>query len=139
MKLTWLVNNISIKIISLVLALIVWFYIGDIIGENPFLVRPKVVSTNFISSYIPVEPRFTGILSEGYTLNRDKIKVEPSKILIIGDRKILEQLSKIYTVPIDISGISKTKDVVAELEVLGQELEFKEAVVKVTVSVERVK
>lgn len=138
MKLEWLYRNISIKIVALLLALILWFYIENITGENPFMPKREIFKADVAAVYIPIEPRFRGALPRGYALDREKTRVIPENILIIGEREFTEQITKIYTVPINITGFTRTIELDIPLEVLGQKLNIEGSMVKVRVAVERV-
>ena len=66
---------------------------------------------------IPVEPQWMGNLPEGKKLLSHKVL--PESIVVIGTPSLLKELTSINTAPIDLSGITRTETVEADLVVSG--------------------
>jgi uncharacterized protein (TIGR00159 family) len=66
---------------------------------------------------IPVEPQWMGNLPEGKKLLSHKVL--PESIVVIGTPSLLKELTSINTAPINLSGITRTETVEADLVVSG--------------------
>ena len=62
---------------------------------------------------VPVKPRVSGILPEGYVLG--EVTVQPNQIELTGANKILADIKNVDTVPVSLQGLTSTLDKEVEL------------------------
>lgn len=70
-------------------------------------IQPEVILVKIdemIVQKLQVEPVFLGEPAFGYRLDRERVQLDPSSILVEGPKSQLEKLDKIKTQPIDIVG-----------------------------------
>ncbi|NQT90629.1 MAG: hypothetical protein HQ558_05185 [Candidatus Omnitrophica bacterium] len=107
-----LLNNISIKIISLVLAILTWVYIAGQLyradlaqkKEAPSII--KVSGKKLIVKRLPIYVNIEGEPVKGYKVALDKIVVSPSHSVVAGPPDVIKDISYITTKPIDISKVN---------------------------------
>jgi len=135
-----LLNNIGLKALALVLALVTWFYIGEITeeGTNKTLVQRFLSSPYFVSKKLSIQPNFVGEVPSGYKLMQDDIKVDPEYIVVLGPAKILSKKEFIYTKPIDLSEYTKTMTLNVGLEDISHAIKVQKTDVSVFVPVNKI-
>jgi len=135
-----LLNNIGLKALALVLALVTWFYIGEITeeGTNKTLVQRFLSSPYFVSKKLSIQPNFVGEVPSGYKLMQDDIKVDPEYIVVLGPAKILSKKEFIYTKPIDLSEYTKTMTLNVGLEDISHAIKVQKTAVSVFVPVNKI-
>jgi hypothetical protein len=133
-------NNKGLKILSLFLAVVIWFYI---IGE---LNRLALESEMGIRGHIPykiiakplqVVPDIRGKVPQGYLLDEDKIMVTPQICNVIGSKRLLDKVSFIKTIPINISEYRKTATIRVSVEPPFRGLKIIDRFVTVVVPIEK--
>jgi len=104
-------NNAGLKVISLVLAIVMWFYIAGelnrlaleegmgIKGGVPYKIAAKV---------LPISIDIRGSVIEGYELKKEKILVTPEVCNVVGVKRLLDQVESIRTVPIHVGEYTRT-------------------------------
>ena len=135
-------HNFWLKVFSLILAVATWFYVFDIIHPIAMQKRSEDLEQiyeryNFITREVPVRPVFSGKAPEGYRVLFDKIKVEPSTIMIFGPEEVVNRAVELKTDTIDLS--EYTRSVKLQLGVYSdiKHLKFKKKIVSVYVPVEK--
>lgn len=109
-----LLNNLSIKTISLALALFTWSYIGgqlyreSISRDTEATSLIKVSGEKFIVKTLPIYVNIEGEPLPGYRIALDKIIISPSHSVVAGPPEIIKDLSYISTVPIVVQGKNNT-------------------------------
>ncbi|MFC1807060.1 hypothetical protein ACFL0T_01680 [Candidatus Omnitrophota bacterium] len=104
------VNNFAIKVISLILAVLTWSYIGGQLyreslpkdKEAPSII--KVSGEKFIVKTLPIYVNIEGEPAKGYRIALDKISIHPSSSVIAGPPKEIEGLTYLSTDPLVVSG-----------------------------------
>ncbi len=109
---TVIFNNFLAKIVSLILAALTWFYVFDLINSDPFLQKKESVEDvfsryKFIVKEVPVNPVFTGKAREGYRINFEGVKIEPSKIAIFGPEEAIAGVKELRTDKINLGEYTK--------------------------------
>ena len=135
-----LIDNLGIKLTALFLALICWFFVfGEINKMLPEKNQEHRVLTSgrLITKQIPVQIVLEGEPSEGFKVERSKILFNPSFCLVVGEKDILENISYIRTLPINISGRSKSFNEVVKLEAFSKEAGQKDMTVEVIIPIEK--
>lgn len=137
----FIINNVGIKLLALVLAIVTWSYIvlelqKGSVQEGEAL--QSIIPYNLVSKNIPIKINLAGEARKGYIILNDKIVTEPSTCVMIGPKVILEKISSVQTEPIDLSGYTRTftKDVSIIPPLKG--FTIKEKFVSVTVPVLKV-
>ena len=138
-----LTNNISIKIISLILALLTWSYIGGQLYKKSLSTEEeapsilKVSGEKLIVKRLPVYVNIEGEPAVGYRVVLDRIVVTPSHSVVAGPVDVIEGLLNIITKPIDIAGATKTIRKRIELEAISRCKIGYEGEVNVTIPISR--
>jgi YbbR domain-containing protein len=109
-----IVNNFSIKFISLVLALFAWSYIGGQLyreslnkeSETPSLI--KVSGENIVVKTLPIYVKIEGDPANGYEVVLDKISISPSHSVVAGPPDVIGNLTYVSTEPLNINGKNNT-------------------------------
>ncbi|MGB2705923.1 MAG: YbbR-like domain-containing protein [Candidatus Omnitrophota bacterium] len=136
-----LLNNIGLKLLALVLALITWLYIGEVTqeGSGKTLVQKFLTSSYYISKKLIIQPNFVGEMPPGYKLLQDNIRIEPEYIVVLGPAKILSEKEFIYTKPVDLSEYTKTKTLDVGLENISHTIPVQKTDVKIFIPVKKIK
>ena len=136
-------ENIGLKIIALVLALITWFYIVKQLNmegtkEEMQLLKKIMPDENIIAKKLIIKPIFIGHPKNGFDIVRKKVVMIPEFCIVVGTKDALESIKCAYTIPIDVGGLSQsfTKSVPLS-PIPGVYLE--ETLVQVMVSIDREK
>ena len=107
-------NNIIIKIVSLMLAVLVWFYIaGHMYKQIPPEERGTSVlvgseGSSLIVKDIPVYAKIIGDPAENFEVIIDKVAIKPSKTVIAGSTDKVKEISFLMTEPISVEGLSNS-------------------------------
>ncbi len=135
-----LLNNIGLKTLAFVLALVTWFYIGEIIDEDTgkTLAQRFLSSPHFISKKLFILPNFEGEVPSGYKLIQDDIRIEPEYIVVLGPAKILSKKEFIYTKSIDLSEYTKSKTLAVGLESISHAIKVQKTDVNVFIPVKKI-
>lgn len=134
-------KNIGLKIVSLLLAIFVWFLVSELIKQGvSYKQSVSILKTpEIITKYLIIEPRIKGEPAKGFMVVKDRITATPHKSLAVGPIKLLQDANKIYTVAIDIEGEKKTIQKKVPIESIEQtkigEVEF----VDVMIPIEKIK
>ena len=90
------------------------------------------------SKLVPIELNMTGEPQRGFMIELDRIKIEPSRCVIIGPKSLLRKLEIVRTSPVDIAGTTKTivKDV--SIDLLAEDIALKEKFVTISIPIIRV-
>jgi YbbR domain-containing protein len=134
-------ENFLLKVISLVLAVGLWFYIvGELNkgAEEERLVFQKIFpSYGMITKKLEIKPIVMGKPKRGFTVIEDKIAVYPSYCIVIGPKSVLKDIKEIDTVPIDISGADKIITRAVPLKSIAPGIFVEETLVAATIPIER--
>ncbi|MDB4349364.1 YbbR-like domain-containing protein [Omnitrophica bacterium] len=133
-----ILNNLGLKLLALLLAIVTWIYIVIELQEGAAAEREALQSIlppyRMVSKKIPIKLSLMGEPKDGYVVAYDQVAIKPSDFFIVGPKSILNKLSSVETETIDISGYSKTliKDVTIIPPTKGM---IKEKFVTVTVPI----
>ena len=84
---------------------------AEVLIVNPNKVYLKLETTKAIM--LDIEPNIIGELKEGFKI--EKIEVEPQRVLVEGAESKIKETDKVRTIPVDISSITQTTEIEAEL------------------------
>lgn len=138
-------NNFSVKFISLVLALFTWSYIGGQLykeglskeAETASLI--KVSGENIVVKTLPIYVKIEGEPAHGYRVVLDKISISPSSSVVAGPPDVIKDLTYISTEPITVEGRNSTVKHSAHIaDVPGCKIEY-EGNVSVTIPITRIR
>lgn len=133
-------ENITLKLVSLVLAVLVWFYIvgelkkGSV--EERQLLKQLLPTESMSAKKLTIRPIFIGKPRWGYHIVKDKTIIVPEYCIVVGTRELLEKTRFIYTMPVDIDGAYKTFSKSVPLNPISPGIYMDETLVQVTVPVE---
>lgn len=134
-------HNSGLKMLSLFLAIILWFYI---IGELSRLALEEEIGIRggihfkIVAKTLPVVVNIEGEVEKGFYINRDKITVTPKVCSVVGPKRVLDTISNIKTIPIDVSDFKETVTVHASLESPTRGVKVIDKFATVVIPVERV-
>ncbi|MBN1354504.1 MAG: hypothetical protein JW994_07535 [Candidatus Omnitrophica bacterium] len=128
-----LLNNIGIKLLTLCLAVITWFYVSEVTKQDSdkTVLQKLLTPATYISKKLYVKPIFVGNLQTGYVFKENEIKTTPEFVVVIGPSAILSKKENIYTMPIDISEYTSARTIDVELERISRPIRFQKAKVQV--------
>ena len=138
-----LVNNFWLKIFSLMLAVATWFYVFDLVDSDLAVTRKQSLEQmmgryNFITREVPVKPFFMGRSPEGFRVVFEKVKVDPSSIVIFGPQEVVNAVNALRTDTIDIGEYTRSTKLSLGVQSDVKLLRFKDKFVDVYVPVERI-
>jgi len=106
----WITNNFGLKVISLALAVLTWFYTSWELAKRRSDEEMAIIDMlhyELISKKLPIQLTIVGEVRPGYELIMDGITVAPDAVIVIGPENILDEVSSARTVPLDISEYTK--------------------------------
>jgi len=137
-------HNFWPKLISLFLAVATWFYVFDLVNSESYSPKKQkaediFANYNFIVKEVPVKPTYTGKSPNGYKVVFNDVKVEPSRISILGPEKIIENVAELRTERINLG--EYTRSTVLRLGIRSdiRSLKMKEKDVEVYLPIVKVK
>lgn len=138
----WFLNNLGLKIISLLLAATTWFYVfNDIHGQK----KEPVGTAQIFPSYgemstrmLRVKAIFIGELPAGYELLVDNVQIQPSSFIVAGPKAVIKNVDLLKTEPIDISRLKKTTIHEAGIAPIAPGLHMEKLSVMVTIPIKKV-
>ena len=140
-----ILNNFSIKFISLAMALFAWSYIGgqlykESLGrESETASLIKVSGENIVVKTLPIYVRIEGEPAPGYRVVLDKISINPSYSVVAGSPDTIKNLTYISTEPISVQGKSSVVKNSANIaSVLDCKISY-EGLVNVTIPITKIR
>lgn len=134
-------KNIALKLLSLGLALVLWFYIVKELNrgseEDRRFLTSLLPSEGMISKKLVIRPIFVGRIRDGYVVTNDKIVIAPDYCIVVGARDLLNKIRYAYTMPIDISGVNKTFTKSVPLNPIAPGIFMEDTLVQITVPIEK--
>jgi len=129
------------KIISLILALALWFYIVNELKkgsdeERQFL-KKVLPSEGVVAKKLTIKPMFIGKPRRYYIIDNKKVVVVPEYCIVVGTKELLGKIKYAYTTPIKVGGIRKTFTTAVPLNPIAPGVYMEETLVQVTVPVEK--
>jgi len=134
-------KNLLLKFLSLILALLVWFYIVNELNkgsnEEHELLRKMRPGEGMIAKKLAIKPVFVGKPSWGNRLMRDQVVVSPDYCVVMGSKNALSNIRSAYTMPVDLKRASKTFTAQAALSPIAPGVYMEDTPVQVTVPIEK--
>lgn len=134
-------KHIALKILSLILALLVWFYIVSELDKGSDdelkMLRKLLPSEALVAKKLPIKPVLVSKPHKGYIVNRNQVIMAPEYCIVVGTRDMLGKLKNAYTMPIDLRGSSKPFTTSIPLNPIAPGVYMEETLVQVTVPVEK--
>ncbi len=134
-------KHLGLKILSLVLALLVWFYIVNELNkgsdEELKILRKMLPSEALVGKKLAIKPIFIGKPRSGYIINRDQAVIVPDYCIVVGARDVLGRVKFAYTMPIDVRNAHKTFTISIPLNPIAPGVYMEETLVQVTVPIEK--
>lgn len=134
-------NNIGLKLIALVLAVITWIYIvGELDKGTPEdrAALEKLLPYRMTAKIFPIQLNLTGESKEGYEILTDSVTITPRDVMVVGPRSLLSRVAFIKTEPIDISEHTKSISEDVSLMPLAKGLSIKEKFVSVKIPIKKI-
>lgn len=134
-------KHIGLKLLSLVLALLVWVYIVNELNkgsdEELQFLRRMMPSEGLMAKKLIIKPIFVGDPYRGYLVKRDQVVIVPDYCIVVGTREMLRKIKYAYTMPIDIKKSAKTFVASIPLNPIAPGVYMEETLVQVTVPIEK--
>ena len=134
-------ENMFLKMVSLLLAIGLWFYIVSELDkgseEERVAFQRMFPSYETISKKLPIKPILVGKPRRGYHVAEEKVIPEPGYCLVVGPRNILRNAKYIFTLPIDVEGESAPFTRAVAIRSVAPGIFVENTLVAVTVPVER--
>lgn len=134
-----LLNNVGLKFLALVLAMVTWFYIEEAtkLDTERTILQKLLSSPTFISKKLYIKPNFIGQVPQGYYFRKDDFEIIPEFILVVGPLDVLSEKEFIFTKPIDLREHTISKTLNVELEDVSRSLRFRKTRVQVHLPIEK--
>jgi len=131
-------NNTGLKLLSLFLAVLTWFYIVVELQKGTTTeidTLERLLPYKIVSKQVPIKLSIAGEPQSGYYVSFDDIIVTPSTCVMLGPRSVLDRVSSVNTQKIDVEGYSRsiTKDVSVIMPIKG--VGIREKFVTVTIPI----
>lgn len=134
-------ENLLLKVVSLFLAVWMWFYVVSELNkgsvDDRLAIQKLLPSYGMITKKLLIRPIVVGRPRPGYRIIEEKIVAVPDYCIVVGPRKILENLKYIYTLPIDATGSSRVLTVTVPLKPIASGIYMEETLVTATIPIER--
>ena len=134
-------KHLVLKILSLILALLVWFYIVNELNkgsnEEPRILRKTQLSEDMVAKKLTVKPVFIGRPYFGHKIMRDQVIVKPEYCMMVGLKSVLGKIKFAYTMPIDMKKASKSFTVSVPLKPVPSGVYIEDTLFHVTVPIEK--
>lgn len=136
-----LAKNTGLKIVALIIALVMWFYIvGELnkgTEEERRFLKKVLPSDGLSAKKLPIRPIIVGKPRLGYYADEGDIRTVPDYCIVVGTKDILGKIRFVYTMPIDISGMHKGFTISAALSPIAPGIFMEETLVQVTIPIKR--
>lgn len=136
-----LTKNSGLKLIALILALVLWFYVVNELNKGSEVDRQflnKVLpSDGVMAKKLTIKPVFIGTPRSGFSIDSKKAVIVPEYCIVVGQKDLLSRTRFAYTMPIDVRGISKPFTKSVPLNPIAPGIFMEETLVQVTVPVEK--
>ncbi len=134
-------KNAGLKLVALVLALVIWFYVVNELNKGSEVDRQflnKVLpSDTVMAKKLVIKPVFIGTPRSGYVVDNKKAIIVPEYCIVVGQKELLSRTRFAYTMPIDVRGISKPFTKSVPLNPIAPGIFMEETLVQVTIPIER--
>ena len=134
----WITNNLGLKILSLILAIATWYYIAWELEKVKSEEEKAIFSMlhyDVISKKLPIQLTLVGDTIEGYEIITDGITIDPQVCVVIGPKRILEDIDSARTMPLNISEYTKAIDTQLSLAPIARGIILKDDFVKVHIPI----
>ena len=136
-----LTKHLFLKLLSLMLALLAWFYIVNELNkgsnEELELLKKMRPSEGMVAKKLTIKPILIGRTSRGNNVMRDEVVIVPDYCVVMGSKKALSKVKSAYTMPIDLKGASKTFTAQVALNPIAPGVYMEETLVQVTIPIEK--
>ena len=134
-------KHLFLKFLSLMLALLAWFYIVNELNKGPNeereLLKKMYPNGGMVARKLAINPVFSGKPSWGNSLKREQVTVSPEYCIVMGSKDVLGSTKSAYTMPIDLKGASKTFTAQVALRSIAPGVYMEETLVQVIVPIEK--
>src|SRR3989338_145275 len=132
-------KNLFLKLISLVLAVGIWYYAINELGkgteEETLALQRILPSYGMVTKKLIIKPIIVGRPKPGNRVMEGRIVVAPEYCIVVGPKNPIKGLKYIYTMPIDISNSEKTIVRTVPLKPLASGVYVEETLVVVTIPI----
>ena len=135
-------NNFLLKIFSLILAVVTWFYVFDLVNTDSAAGKKETLEQvleryNFTAKEVPVRPVFSGASPQGYRVVYENIKLVPPSVVVFGPFESVDAAREVRTDKIDISEYTRSTKLTLGIHTDVKFLRLKDKVADVYLPIER--
>ena len=134
-------ENIWLKIGSLLLALVFWFYIVDELNkgseEDRQFLNKVLPSEGVVAKKLTIKALLVGSPKWGYGADPRKVVIVPEYCIVVGTKQLLSKIRFAYTTQIDVSNMSKSFTKAVPLNPIAPGVYMEETLVQATVLIEK--
>lgn len=104
---SWLLRNLGLKVLSLILAVVLWFYVDGILRGKPLIPRGDS-GIKWTAKVVPIVPVVEGQPLAGFRVRKDKISLKPDRVVIVGPQEGIRGVTKFTTQAVSVNGANRT-------------------------------
>ena len=134
-------ENIWLKVGSLFLALVLWFYIVNELNkgseEDRQFLNKVLPSEGVVAKKLTIKALLAGTPKWGYTVDPRKAVIVPEYCIVVGTRQLLSKIRFAYTTQIDVGNVSRPFTKSVPLNPIAPGVYMEETLVQVTVPIEK--
>jgi len=138
-----ILNNFGMKLLSLVLAAIVWMYIVGELNrlalEEEMGLKGHHLVYEITAKVLPVVVDLKGELASGYRIDSERIEISPPVCNVMGPRRLLAKLEFIKTAPIDITEYRKPVTMRVALKLPSRGIKIIDKFITVVIPIEKIR
>jgi YbbR domain-containing protein len=108
-------RNFTYKAIALLLAATTYIYVQGEIGVKGIGLGDRELLKDIVSKVVPVKISIKGEPPEGYRVLKTSMKIIPERVVIIGNKDDLANISEVLTQEIDVRKFTNTQTVSVSL------------------------
>ena len=105
-------KNIGLKIVALILALILWFYVGKEVSResegNRHFMKRLFPSEGVMAKKLVISPVIVGNPRSGYEVDQANVTLAPGYCIAVGTKDLLDNITIAPTMPINVDSAAKS-------------------------------
>ncbi len=102
-------SNFGYKIIALLLAITTYFYVQGEIGIKGIGLGERELLEDVVSKVVPIKVSIKGEPPEGYEVLKANITLTPERVIVMGKKDNIANISEVSTQEIDVRKFTHTQ------------------------------
>lgn len=104
---SWLTRNFGLKLLSLLLAVVLWLYVDGVLRGKPLIPRGNT-GIPWAAKIVPIVPVIEGQPLPGFRIRKDKVSVKPDRVVVLAPEEGLRGITKLTTQPVSVIGANRS-------------------------------